>query len=115
MSCGCDHAARRAWLAELFGLPRRFAAAEALRLLGLRHQVHPRDVVAWAYPDRGAADAWADSNWEHYRHPRLGCLPVEGAGVVGVTDLRPELAAHGCEATDPALPDGWWPPPVTAT
>lgn len=109
MSCGLDHATRRARLAEAFGRPRRFVAADALRLLGLREAVHPRDALAYAYHDRRAADAWAASNWEHYRHPLLGCLVVEGAGVVGAYDLRPMLAAHGCELTDPGLPDDWCP------
>lgn len=107
------HEHRRARLIGLYGCPARFDAAAALRLLGLRREVHPRDVIAWAYRDQAAADGWAASNRVHYRHESLGTALVEGAGVVGVTDLRPMLTAHGCPVTDPARPDGWYPPPDT--
>ena len=110
MSCGLDHEQRRARLIEQHGQPARFHGGAALLLLGRRDQVHPRDVIASLYRDQAAADAWAASNWDHFRHPTLGTALVEGAGVVGVLDLRPMLMEHGCESTDPARPDGWVPP-----
>lgn len=110
MCCGLSHAERRARLTEQHGQPRRHDHAGALRLLGQRGQVHPRDVVAHLYRDQDAAQAWLGSNAAHYGHPPLGAVTVEGLGVVGVIDLRPSLAAHGVAATDPALPDDWLAP-----
>ena len=107
---GQTHEHRRARLAAAYGRPARFSSGEALRLLGLRDQVHPRDVIAWAYRDRAAANAWAYADWACYRHPSLGTVLAEGAGWVGVTDLRPMLMEHGCESTAPAMPDDWEPP-----
>jgi hypothetical protein len=112
MCCGLSHEERRARLIEEHGQPRRHDAGGALRLLGCRAAVHPRDVIASAYQDQAAAAAWAESNLAHYGHPSLGAVTVEGVGVVGVLDLRPALAAHGVPPTDPARPDGWLPPVV---
>jgi hypothetical protein len=93
---------RQAILAARYGAPRWADRSAALRLLGLRGQVHPRDVAAFAYRDRAAADAWARSNLDHHGYPSLGTV-IAGGEVIGVTDLRPARA----EPTDPALPDDW--------
>ena len=79
---------------------------EVLRLFGLRQFVHPHDVTIFVYGDQAAADAWAKANLEHYGHPSLGRM-VGGDEIIGVTDLRPSLASHGCEPIDPLLPDDW--------
>jgi hypothetical protein len=82
--------------------------AAALRLIGKRDQVHPRDAAAFAYRDRAAADAYAASNAEHNGIPSLGTA-VKGDEIIGVLDLRGTLAEHGAEPTDPRLPDDWKP------
>lgn len=115
MSCGLSLGERRALLIARYGQPAQVDRAGALRLLGLRDAVHPRDVVAFLYRDQAAAGAFAASNAEHQGIPSLGTCLAEG-GVVGVLDLRPELARHAQQAgqswefTDPALPDDWQPP-----
>lgn len=102
------HWERRAALVAAYGCPVRVPGGHALRILDARSRVHPRDVVAFLYRDRAAAEAWAAANAEHYGHPSLGITPAEG-GVLGVVDLRPDLARHGVPATDPAAPDDWRP------
>jgi hypothetical protein len=87
--------------------------AAALRLLGLRGQVHPRDAYAFTYRDQAAADAWQAATLDHHGVPSLGTAAVDGA-VVGVYDLRPALARlaglpPAAVATPPGLPDGWVP------
>lgn len=113
MSCGCDHDARRAALLTMHGKPRPVPAAAVLGLLGRRADVHPRDAVAFAYRDQQAADTWTRSTELHYGIPCLGTAAnPDGPGVLGAYDLRPALTAHDCPPTDPALPDGWTPPPA---
>jgi hypothetical protein len=97
--------ARRAALVAAHGEPRMIDGGAALALLGLRGQVHPADVVAFAYRDRAAAAAWQASNAAHNGVPALGAA-VAGDEVVGVLDLRPALGT----AMDPALPDNAPPP-----
>jgi hypothetical protein len=99
----------RAELIAEHGKPRSVDVAAALRLIGKRDQVHPRDAVAFAYRDHRAAQAWAASNLEHYGHPSLG-WDVGGDAVIGVIDLRPELFRHGAGLTSPSRPDDWLPP-----
>src|SRR5205807_9953271 len=109
-SCGLSHGERRAMLAARHGLPAPADPGDALRLIGARAQVHPRDVVAFVYRDDAAADAYAASNADHYGLPLLGrAAPAAGGGVVGVLDLRPELTRRGLPETPPDLPDGWPP------
>lgn len=76
-------------------------ADTALRLIGLRDQVHPDDVFASVYPTREAADVFAAANLADYGHPTLATVAVDG-GWLGVIDLRPCLAACGIAPTDPA-------------
>lgn len=102
-------AARRAALWEKFGRPESFDAAEALRLIGKRGEVHPRDAWACVYQSQEAADAFAESNEKHHGHPHLGHVTLDSGSVLGVIDLRPASLRHGGEITDPALPDGWQP------
>jgi hypothetical protein len=111
MNCGLTHGERRAVLTAAHGLPRRADPGGALRVLGKRDLVHPRDVIAFVYRDQAAAEAWAASNVAHYGHPSLGLTPVDG-GVLGVLDLRGVLECHGVAVTDPAEPDDWLPAPV---
>jgi len=96
----------RAELVGRYGWPRPTDKAATLRLLGRRHDVHPRDVSACVYASRDAAEAFAAANREHWSHPSLGIAVVDG-GVVGVIDLRPSLRGFGCMPTDPSLPDDW--------
>lgn len=98
----------RAELVGRYGEPARVDNAAALRLLGRRDEVHPRDVSACVYQSREAAQAWADANREHWRHPSLGIVAVDG-GVLGVTDLRSALREFGTKPTDPTWSDDWTP------
>jgi hypothetical protein len=106
----------RAKLVREHGQPKGVDAGLALRLLGRRHEVHPRDVVAFVYPSVEAERAYAEANEENWGHGRLGPMPVDG-GILGVTDLRPvQKRDWGIEPTDPALPDNWRPdaPPAAS-
>jgi hypothetical protein len=112
VSCGLSHEERRERLIAAWGRPRQVTAGEVpylLALLGIRRQVHPRDVTAFSYRDADAARAWGQSTEEHYGIPSLGTLPLPGDEVAGVYDLRPALTSHGADPTDPAHPDGWAP------
>lgn len=82
------------------------ATRGALRLIGKRAEVHPRDVVAFAYRDQAAADAYTAANLERYGHPSLG-MAVFGDEVIGVLDLRPGLASQGIGLISPLRPDDW--------
>jgi hypothetical protein len=95
---------RKHQLVQAGGQPRHVPEAPALRALGLRGQVHPLDAHACLYSSAQMAAAWAQLNLDHYGHPSLGILVVEG-GVIGVIDLRPALAAHGCLPVPPGQPD----------
>jgi hypothetical protein len=109
-----DHGERHARLVAEHGKPGQVRAALALELLGVRATVHPRDVVAYAYRDQAAADAFTASTAAHYGIPCLGTVVVDGA-IVGAYDLRPVLEAGGVPLTSPHLPDDWTPPrPGTA-
>jgi hypothetical protein len=85
-------------LAERYG-SEHFDEATALRMVG--HAEIPVSVVyASVYRSREAAEAYAAANLEHYGHPSLGIIQLIGeewAGrnghFVGVTDLRPAIAA----------------------
>jgi hypothetical protein len=109
LSCD-DHQLRRERLIAAHGQPAPADTGTALRLLGLRGQVHPLDAAAFIYRDQAAAAAWAEEDAEHYGVPRLGTAPVDG-GVLSVLDLRPAIAAHAQRAgrpwrpTDPGRPD----------
>lgn len=115
-----EHARRRAALTARHGQPRSLGrpaeTAAALRALGLRGRVHPRDAFAFAYRDAAAAAAWQQATLTHHDTPSLGTCAAEGGGVTGVYDLRPALAGIAQDAgrswayTDPALPDDWTPP-----
>lgn len=100
-SPGAAAADRRAKLIAEHGTPRRVPAGPALTQLGLRHQVHPADTVAFAYRDLEAARAWQASNATHNHVPSLGLADGEDGEVIGVLDLRGGLT----QVTDPALPD----------
>jgi hypothetical protein len=80
-----------------------FPSGDALRILGLREQIHPDDVYAWLYTTSEDAKALLAANKAHYGHPGW-VVPVEG-GFVQVVDFRPALAESDCPLTDPALPD----------
>jgi hypothetical protein len=98
----------RAELWHQYGRPKAADTAMALRLLGKRDEVHPRDAFACVYSSREAAEAFREANREHWGHPSLGIVVVDG-GVLGVSDLRPALRGFGAEPTNPALPDDWRP------
>lgn len=104
-----DRRRRERMFAE-HGEPASTDTAAALRLLGLRRQVHPDDAVAFIYRDWAASAAFDAADVGYHGVPRLGTVAVDG-GVLGVLDLRPALAADAAaagrswEPTDPARPD----------
>lgn len=87
-----------------YGQPVAVEPGPALRLFGRRNEIHPRDVVACLHSSTEAAEAFTAANREHWHHDTLGPVVVDG-GVLAVVDLRGALRAHGCEPTDPRLPD----------
>jgi hypothetical protein len=100
---------RRATLIAQHGRPAAVnleVTVRALSLLGLRAEVHPRDVVAFCYRDAASAVAWAEANLQHYGHPDLGHVEV-GGQLVGLLDLRPALIVHGAQPTSPGEPDDY--------
>jgi hypothetical protein len=88
-----------------YGQPESVDTAAALRLIGKREEVHPRDAHAFRYQSVEAAEAYASANLEHWGHPTLGAHVGEDGSVVGVLDFRPQLASLDREPTDPSLPD----------
>lgn len=103
-------AARRAAgkLNERGGKPQRVRPGPALRALGKRHDIHPRDTYAALYSSRDMLAEWAELNAELYGHPVLGEVDTE-RGVIGVYDLRPQHARAGVKLTPPEMPDDWRP------
>ena len=95
-------------LIERYGRPKPVDAGEALRLIGKRDEVHPRDVIACVYQGDEAVDAFLDVNHRHEGMVSIGRVTVED-GVLAVTDLRPQLRRMGSMVTDPALPDDYRP------
>jgi hypothetical protein len=81
-------------------------AGDALRKLGLRDQVHPRDVVGFRYATQEGWDESARSNLEHHGHADLGSF-VTGEGVTGLVDIRHAMPEG--QLTDPSKPDDWDP------
>lgn len=86
-----DASARRAQMYATYGIPKTTDAASALEALGITDAT-PDHVVAFIYRDQEAADAYAVANLEHHGLPSLGTYDLATGGVVGVVDLRPELA-----------------------
>lgn len=92
---------------------------DALRLAGLRHELHPHDAVAFIYPTREYFDASADRDRRKHGNDVHG--PYDTAqGLLGIVDIRrqmrewqqelrsrhPDSPASGDGTTNPALPDG---------
>jgi hypothetical protein len=99
-----DADVRREFLWARYGKPERADAATALETLGVT-DVRPEDVAAFLYRDRESADAYAAANLENQGLTVLGTYEV-GSGVIGVLDLRPEIARledhlHQTRARDP--------------
>jgi len=80
----------------------------ALRLIGKREEVHPRDAWACVWRDAALAEFSCQANREHYGHRVWGPVMTDG-GLLEVVDLRPALEREGLRLTDPALPDDWKP------
>lgn len=81
-----------------YGQPDRVDTAAALRLAGLRGEVHPQDAIAFTYPSDEAAEAFATAN----RDAGLSVTRVSTeAGPVNVIDLRSALS----HVTNPTEPD----------
>jgi hypothetical protein len=101
-----DDAARREALFARFGTPSTYPdTAGALRLIGKRDEVHPDEAVAFTYPSRECAEAFAASNLKRDGVPSLGLTERAGAWL-GVLDLRPCYAtSQSYLATDPSVPD----------
>lgn len=82
-----------------------FDAATALRIAGLRDQIHPHDAYARLYRDEALADEAAEGDRDIYGHTvhrvMLDC------GLVNLLDLRPALSRYDppIPPADPALPD----------
>jgi hypothetical protein len=77
----------------------------ALELLDLRAQgIQPDDILAWVYPSRDAAEAYARANARLWDHPSLGIAIDANGQVIGVTDLRDQArpSASGSPADTPA-------------
>lgn len=113
-----DCEARREALRAEHGTPRSLPdRAGVLRMLGVRHLVHPADVLVFAYRDRAAAEAYAQANRDGHGIGSLGITVTEGGGAVGVLDLRAAIANDAWCPADPAWPDSWrygQPEPLTA-
>lgn len=103
-----SHSEIRAPLVREYGNPKIVDTAWALRMLGKRDEIHPRNAFAAVYPSEEAAQAYADANSEHWGYVSVGRIPVDG-GILGVTDLRRAWRDLDHPITDPALPDDWKP------
>ena len=88
--------------------PRRFDEGLALRMLGVRDEVHPCDAFAHVHRTRESAQRYVDVNAEKYDHPSFGPLETDG-GWIEVVNFRPAIEAYGSPPTDPVLPDDWTP------
>jgi hypothetical protein len=96
-----DHAERRDTLIARYGEPAAYRdTAGALRLIGIRGEVHPDDAYASIYPNRECAEVFAASNLRHNHCPDLGLIERD-YGWLGVTDLRPQAGL----VTPPSVPD----------
>lgn len=83
---------------------RQLDTARVLRWLGLRGELHPRDAVAFSYPDREVFEASAQRDREVHGNDVHGPYETE-TGPVAVVDLRPQLRTRGVPPTPPSLPD----------
>lgn len=95
---------RREAMWARYGVPKTADTAQALRTIGRRQEVHPKDAIAFLYANQEAADAFAATNLEHHGHQSLGSYATAD-GVVGVIDIRAAQEALGHAATDPAEAD----------
>jgi hypothetical protein len=87
-----------------YGEPRTVRNGPALRLAGLRSEIHPDDVFASLHDSREAAKAFMEANDHFYGHPNYGPFVTDN-GFLVIADLRHVLADNGVETTDPKLPD----------
>ena len=109
------HGERQARLAAQHGMPEHISNADALAMArtALTGKAEPDSAVyrlagvtaddwifASIYRDAAAADAWLESNLEHYGHPALARVPLPDGRVVGILDLRPALERARREATE---------------
>lgn len=76
----------------------------ALRLLGIRDQVHPHDVYASLYDDEALAEEATRLNRSFFGHETYGPLATD-AGWLDVADLRSTLLCQNVAPADPAEPD----------
>lgn len=76
----------------------------ALRLIGKRDEVHPRDVIAFVWRDPELAEEACRGNREWFEHDVWGPIMIDG-GMLEVIDFRPDLRRQGLPVTDPSLPD----------
>ena len=74
-----------------YGYPAQYDTAQALDLLGKTGEIQPDEAIAFLYPSREAAEAFADSNLLNGGLPSLGIMEVAG-GWLGAVDIRPDLA-----------------------
>jgi hypothetical protein len=86
--------------------PQRIPSAHALRIVGRRSEIHPRDAVAFRYGSHEMADLSEYLNREFYGNEIAGRVMLDN-GILLVIDLRPVVRRLGCSPADPALPDSW--------
>ena len=83
--------ARQSRMFARYGKPVKTDSAVALDLLGKTSEIHPAEAMAYRYPSREAAEAFADSNLLNGDLPSLGIMEVAG-GWLGAVDIRSDLA-----------------------
>lgn len=82
-----------------YGSPKMIDIDEALRLCDVDvPQDERKDLYAWLYPSREAAEAFQASNRETHGDVTYGPLQTD-EGWIGVLDLRSRLAAMRGRAT----------------
>lgn len=92
-----EQKARQARLIEQHGNAESISDGDALALAraagaGISPDVTAYDVHASIYRDDTAAGAWLESNRVHHGHPTLARVLLDDGRVLGILDLRPELA-----------------------
>lgn len=74
-----------------YGRPEQVDVARALDALGLGVE-DTKNFLAFRYPHREAADAYAEANRENYGHKTIGSYTQGPAGIVAVLDISAAVA-----------------------
>jgi hypothetical protein len=86
----------------------------ALRMLGIREEIHPNDCAIFLYRTRAEFNDWRKNNIRYNGHEVRGPYDTD-AGILGVVDFRRALTLAGGLTTDPGLPDDFYPPRPPST